>query len=440
MALYFRKKGSEFGGEFQIAGERHRIELGVKVKGQKPVNLRYPGDAEFERSRGRAMAVLADKKKEILDPKQAADRLKRIHEIASGAILKTVHPEELEGIWQNALRKKPLTKKHKNTAASAFKSFTKFLAKKYPRADDLRAVKKSMANGFMRSEQNRGIAPKTYDNILTTLHAAFEAACTDCELPFNPFSDIKKKKVESIHNKPYLLPELARILEAAKTEDLIGGMVITAICTGLRRENCATLRWRDLNEDLTEIQVRALKNDEALFIPVFPPLRQYLEKLKRDGEYCFPDAAKMGEKNNEDGWNWRLHQMLKRNGFEIDLNEIEDEQRLRRASKHGFHRFKTTFVTLALNSGVSMEMLQKVVGNQIVELVKKVYYRPSKDDVIREFKAKFPQLIMDEGAVTGEGRISEAIKMLEHVDSRNWRSEVSEVRALLLDVQKVIQA
>lgn len=44
----------------------------------------------------------------------------------------------------------------------------------------------------------------------------------------------------------------------------------------------------------------------------------------------------------------------------------------------GWHSLKTTFITEALNAGVPIEMLRKIVGNNAVDVVRAHYYQPDK--------------------------------------------------------------
>lgn len=63
---------------------------------------------------------------------------------------------------------------------------------------------------------------------------------------------------------------------------------------------------------------------------------------------------------------------------------------LKAASKYDFHGLRTTFVTLALNAGISEDKLKALTGHHTVEVVLKHYFKPKGTDVADELQAAFP--------------------------------------------------
>lgn len=55
----------------------------------------------------------------------------------------------------------------------------------------------------------------------------------------------------------------------------------------------------------------------------------------------------------------------------------------------GWHSFRGSFVTMSIKAGVSIELLKKLLGSSLVEVIRKHYFQP-KDDFINEFKDKDP--------------------------------------------------
>ena len=49
-----------------------------------------------------------------------------------------------------------------------------------------------------------------------------------------------------------------------------------------------------------------------------------------------------------------------------------------------------TWVTLALNAGVPIDLVRKVTGHQTVEVVLTSYHQPGREDYRRELAAKLP--------------------------------------------------
>ena len=417
-------KNGEFWGVFEFNNQRTRFQLGVKVAGQQPAHLRMAGDAVFERSRTRALVEFEAKKKEFTDPKKAADRLARIHQLVTGTEVEVIKLTELVDVWLKARRRKSkLAPRHIENVSSTVDRFNGFLRRAYPRITDFLAVTPAIAAEFMESEEARGVANKTHDNILVTMRAVFRAAGVKAGTANLPFGGIPKKEDRTVHRKPYSPDELERILKAAVGDPVVGPVVIAAACTGMRREDCVRLPWRSVNLEVGEIQLRARKTNEPIFVPILLPLRKSLENLPRTSEFCFPAAVEMFN-GNPDGLNWRLGKIVKGAGFsepEIEING----PRLRKASTVGFHRFKTTFVSLALNAGVPIAMLRKIVGNTVVEVVLENYYQPSRDAIKESLDTRLPGFFTGHVKHDPVTSLNAALEVLEGLTPMNWEQRVN---------------
>ena len=194
----------------------------------------------------------------------------------------------------------------------------------------------------------------------------------------NPFKKIHLKKGDPISRIPFSEDELRSILSVAETDTVIGGMVIAAACSGMRRADCARLHWSDV--DLAEGYIigRSSKTKKTITIPILAPLRKVLEKLTHNSGYCFPNAAEM-LLTNPDGLNWRLAKLVKKAGVKLPAKPLlVDQQGKRAPSKIGFHRFKSTFVTMSLDAGIPIAIVQKIVGNSDLRVLLRHYHRPDK--------------------------------------------------------------
>jgi hypothetical protein len=265
MALLIPKGCAEFWGEYEVNSKRVRLALGVPVRGQRPATLRLQGDVIFERSRALAIAAFEDKRRELTDPLRAAGHLERIHELITGVTLETLTPSDLLQTWKNARRKEEgLSDAHVENVEGLLARFVAFLRDRYPRVSDVRGVTVAIAEAFMHTEEGRGVASKTYNNLLGTLSAVFSAASARAGLAFNPFGQIPKKSAKMVHRRPFPVDELERILSAAKDDAVVGPVVITAACSGMRRSDCANLQWRVVDLEKGEMCPIADKNGEQI--------------------------------------------------------------------------------------------------------------------------------------------------------------------------------
>jgi integrase len=130
----------------------------------------------------------------------------------------------------------------------------------------------------------------------------------------NPFYGLVTKASETINREPFAVEELKAITEACATDDFIRPVVITGMCTAMRRGDCCLLKWKDVDLKQGFITVKTAKTGQTVDIPVFPMLREELERVRPmagDSEFCFPEAAKMYQ-NNPDGITWWVKQVLAR--------------------------------------------------------------------------------------------------------------------------------
>jgi hypothetical protein len=108
---------------------------------------------------------------------------------------------------------------------------------------------------------------------------------------------------------------------------------------------------------------------------------------------------------------------------------------LRRASLKGFHTLKTTFVTLALANGISMELVQRITGNCDAQVVREHYFVPHAETIRAEIAAKLPSLLQGtEFKSDPRTNLLETIHAeIAAMTSENWQLK----RARLLEVLKM---
>jgi integrase len=88
-------------------------------------------------------------------------------------------------------------------------------------------------------------------------------------------------------------------------------------------------------------------------------------------------------------------------GINAAIREVTRTRRavgLKSASRYDFHALRTTFVTLALNAGISVEKLKALTGHSLVETVMRHYYKPRGTDSRAELEAALPDVLTGNGA------------------------------------------
>jgi integrase len=179
---------------------------------------------------------------------------------------------------------------------------------------DFVEVKPETAKAFMAFEEKRGVAPKTWNDSLKLLRATFKHLHPHLNDGSNPFHGLVTKATETINREPFTVEELKAITDACADDNFIRPIIVTGMCTAMRRGDCCQLKWKDVDLKEGFITVKTAKTGETVDIPMFPMLREELKRARAatGGKgYCFPQAAEM-YRTNPDGITWRVKQILAR--------------------------------------------------------------------------------------------------------------------------------
>jgi hypothetical protein len=76
-----------------------------------------------------------------------------------------------------------------------------------------------------------------------------------------------------------------------------------------------------------------------------------------------------------------------------DLTRSDEPGRARSASILDWHALRATWVTLALSSGVPIEVCKLVTGHQTTEIVLRHYFKPNRDHLRSVLGDKLPEVL-----------------------------------------------
>jgi integrase len=269
-------------------------------------------------------------------------------------------------------------------------------------------VQSATSRAYFKVEEERGVTAKTYNNELIFLRAVFHALRKDAGLAENPFDGIPTQDGETVFRKPFNADELKLIVEHAKCDQFVYPLVITGICTAMRRGDCCTLLRKSVDLQSGFVTVKTSKTGEYVQIPIFPLLREVLEKAMAGPSpgvphYVFPALA-AHYSTNPDHLTDRVRRVMRAAGFFDEKDATggkvsrgglsqERERGLRRASLRDFHSFRVTWVTIALTAGVPLEIVQRVTGHRTAGIVMKHYFQPGREEFRRTLAGKMPALL-----------------------------------------------
>jgi len=428
-------------GRYEANGKRYCHNLGVKIAGKPPgsLSLKDEGDRAFERSRATALARLEAIAEEAHTNMNAVRIIEKLYEIKTGERIKTVKLDELADEWSKIRRRREPNVRYAAQCRSTLKRFTAYLRKYNPKAEDIAHVTCPAASAFMDAEAARGVTAKTWNDTLKLLRAAFKYLMPAGSI--NPFSNMPTRETETIFRMPFKPEELKAIVDAAQNDEFIRPILITGICTAMRRGDCCLLKWKDVDLEKRFITVKTAKTSQTISIPIFPMLYEELSRREASGAYVFPKQAEM-YKANPDGITWRVRKVFAAAGFkdpvegaeaqgngEIIRGEIHVERKEggRRASVRDFHSFRVTWVTLALTAGVPMELVQKVTGHKTAEIVLRHYFQPGREEFRRALQSAMPKLLTN-----GQKTPKEEIRaILERMTANTWKKDLKRLQGLV---------
>ncbi len=307
-------------GDIWIDGKRHVVNLAVVVQGKIPLTSSEKRDPVFVRSRKAAQKALAEFAIHGRQKGRAEHLTERLIEIKTGRSVDRVAIADLADRWFAMPREGGLTKAYASGIRSTCKRFRDFMKSRKketePAAVYLYEVTQADAGLFV--ERLRGeLSDKSAREYTNLLRSAFRRF-----LPpgfANPFDGIVTHHSRdtagnnSIHRKPFSAEELTNLFKFARGDAFLHPLVVAAACTGMRRGDVCSLKWKDVDLNAGMVTVKTSKTGAQVEIPIFPPFRAVLEAARRrgEGEYVFPAAAEMISKN-AGGLTWRFKSLVAR--------------------------------------------------------------------------------------------------------------------------------
>ncbi|HNQ90142.1 MAG TPA: hypothetical protein PKM73_16110 [Verrucomicrobiota bacterium] len=238
--------------------------------------------------------------------------LTKLAEIKTGREVTFPKLADLPRHWAAIPRRKPPGAAHAKRCRITLERFAAFARDHQPGVEEFVAIKPETAKAFMAAEEARGMSPATWNQTLKLLRSTFKHLHPRLTEGMNPFHSLLTKAAQTINREPFTVEELKAITEACTSDDFIRPVIVTGMCTAMRRGDCCLLKWDDVDLAAGFITVKTAKTGETVDIPLFPMLREELERARgaTGGKgYCFPAPAEM-YRTNPGGITWRVKQVL----------------------------------------------------------------------------------------------------------------------------------
>lgn len=197
--------------------------------------------------------------------------------------------------------------------------------------------------------QSTGVSKRTLDNERRFLSAFFAWLTVEEIIDKNPMLRIKRVKQDRVLKKPFTDEEIEKIRECA-TKKKEKALVEFLLSTGCRVSEVSGVKIKDIDFDKLECTVFG-KGSKERKVYISERCMYYLNKYldgRKEG-YLFT-----GKKDR----------MLKKSGIESMLKKIGEKAGVDKVHPH---RFRRTFATNALNKGMPIQHVQKLLGHSSMD-------------------------------------------------------------------------
>lgn len=213
------------------------------------------------------------------------------------------------------------------------------------------------------------VGANTYNIRLVLFKRIWRYIREDFQLCNDAWEKFKKKKAAKSSRRTLSAKEIANLLLAAKTYDLRLLLTI-GMYTGLRISDCAMLKWNDVDLEkkiLRVVPIKTRKHMEApLEIPMHPTLLRMLGSAPHMGEYVSRSNADSYASGLLSG---QVIAIFRKCGIETS-RIVNGKLKL----ICGFHSLRHTFVSMAINAGMSPLLVQKIVGHSAVNMTEHYFH------------------------------------------------------------------
>jgi integrase len=386
-----------FYGRFEVDGRNCCVKLcPIEGKPHPSLSLTEAGDAKFEKSREKALGILAVKTAEAREKRDAQHWVKRLHELQTGEAMKGFAVADLIEAWERMPKKKTGEELHPRYVAdykATLRRFIDFVQAKHPTMKEVAQVTRAVAGEFMAAEEARGkdgekVSAKARNDSLKRLRAVFRSLLNEDCVTRNPFDGIPLHTENHVHRRPLTPEDIGKVLTAAADDNFTRPLFVCALSTAMRRGDCCCLKWADVHLDGKDaagrpvpdhVTTKTSKTGETVTAPVDERLKTELvrAKAKADGKspFVWPEQAAM-QAENQQGVSYRIQQVFERADLGDEARHAERARGVRRASVVDFHSLRTTWITDKLAAGVPIEAVKRTSGHRTTDVVTEHYFKP----------------------------------------------------------------
>ncbi|MCI0530312.1 MAG: tyrosine-type recombinase/integrase [Nitrospira sp.] len=217
----------------------------------------------------------------------------------------------------------------------------------------------------LKAELLEKLEPGTVNRYLACLKHMFRKAIEWGYLKANPANGVRKLKEPPGRLRYLAKTEVQKLLLACPPR--LSPIVMTALHTGMRRNELLKLTWQNVDLDNRTIRVEKPKNNESRTIPMNETLFQAIRKLVKHPHSAIVFPSRGGRPYTDVPKTFRKA---------VETAKIEDFH---------FHDLRHTFASYMMMNGCDVKTLQELMGHKDIKMTMR-YAHLSRDHVRQSVK------------------------------------------------------
>jgi integrase len=325
--------------------------------------------------------------------------------------------------------------------AYQFAKFAGWMTEKHPEQVAMRDVTKETAEEYAGTLNHGKLNPNTYNKHLNVLTMVFRVLKDKAKLTTNPWEGIQRKRLATVSRRELTINELKNLCQSATGE--LRTLLALGIYTGLRKGDCCTIRWGEV--DLARGVIRrvpnktARRNPKPVIVPIHPVLRGLLSETpaEKRGDYVLPETA--------DAYHNHRRELVKtiqdhfsKCGIKVHKPGTGEDGK-RAVVEAGFHSLRHTFVSLCRESNAPLAVVESIVGHSNPAMTR--HYTHVGELAAGRAVALLPSVIghantnRNDSPTDPENMLREAQRLAKSMTAANWKSKKTALLALLSNQQ-----
>ena len=317
-----------------------------------------------------------------------------------------------------------------------FTQFAEWMEEKHPDRVTLRDVTKEIAEEYAGTLNHGTLTANTYNKHLNVLAMVFRVLKNKAKIASNPWEEMPRKRVVAQSRRELSVDELKKVCQSATGE--LRTLLALGVYTGLRKGDCATLRWAEV--DLQRGIIRripnktARRNPKPVIIPIHPVLRDTLNYIPADhrNEYVLPQTAD-AYFNHRRELVRTIQNHFTKCGIRVHKPDM-GKDRQRPIVEVGFHSLRHTFVSLCRESNAPLAVVESIVGHSNPAMTR--HYTHVGELAAGRAVAALPAVIGDRKPerIEEESMLSKIQRIAKSMTAANWKTKRTELLAFLQTV------